>query len=947
MGENFGGGTSLLSVHSVSPSTFKISFHQCTWYNNLAYYGSAVDVSPALFQRLATGHLPIPEFIDGEFCGHSILTTPLSAHYFFQYSGIFVVTKSSVLFAGNTKFIDNSDSALYLNSGIVMFRESSNVLFRNNTASRGGAIAAYGFTSIVFSTNSVFNFSHNYARELGAGIYYKTYDQHDFRTGRECFLKVDKGIDDNDNSVNFHNITVLFEGNTAAIAGSSIYATTLFPCFFSFNHRLTKTGITPDIFNFIGDVQFDSDERFLATNGRHFDVNELQDLYELVPGKLVFIPLHPIDEFNQSNTNNEALLVTFERNAIKADRDYMVAGRLRFYGTPMSNDTLRITQVAPRKVILRINLTMLTCPPGFYLDEDNSCKCSAFSSSNKTYYGILKCDVDDFHAYLIRGFWIGYIPSTTYYSENLYTAICPLDFCRLNSKAQSSNKLPSKGSELSNHVCSVNREGTLCGGCMEGYSPFFHSKSFECGSNHMCSAGIIFYILSELVPIVVLFTIVTTFDFSFTSGHINGFIFFSQVLESLSINTQVHHIQLYKFLVLSQIFYDIFNFDYFSTSELSFCLWRNATVIDVLAFKYITIIFGFALVLFLVLIMKYMKCAKIKDSLGIKERLSVIKGLSAFLIICYSQCTRTSFYILTPVKLRGLGGLNGNTITLFGGLPYLEGRHLFYAIVAILFVATIVVIPPLVLTLYPLLLHLLALCKLSEHWIVEKILKVLQIYRLKPLIDSFQGCYRDKLRFFAGLYFIYRVMILAGFSITRTTSQFYIISQFLLLVFLGIHSIVQPYKQRSHNVINSLIFLNLALINGCSIFIDVYTVESRENQFTGYEHIILLFLSVQVVLIYLPMLCFLLWMGKKLVLFVSWHCKNRSQQQSNTLINSSSVDDGLFKTLDYHKLQAIQSTSSEADDVISDDADEPDTVEENCKIIVNKTAGAADNEVVG
>lgn len=401
----FGAGTTLLSVYSISLSTCKATFDNCTWNRNHADYASAVNIAPALFQRLENGHLPIPDFIHGSFIRNSLdfsqktLTLPLP-RYNSEFAGIFVVTKSQVYFAGETKFVDNTDSALYINSGRVAFQEGSVVTFANNTASRGGAVAAYGYTSLVFSKNSVINFTQNKASELGAAIYYQSFDQHDFKSGRECFLKVSE-----ETMVGSLNISVLFKDNTAEIAGNAVYASTLYPCFFSNNHHLAdmKYRLDTDILNFIGDVRYDNASTALATNGRSFEVEDLPPVFRFIPGKLTSISVHPVDEFNQSSKNRLALLVTFENGSIKADRRYTIKGRLSFFGKPGTNDVLNFIQVAPRQVVLSVNVTMLNCPPGFYFDpEDSACKCSAFTEHSH-YYGIIKCNAEEYHAYLLRG----------------------------------------------------------------------------------------------------------------------------------------------------------------------------------------------------------------------------------------------------------------------------------------------------------------------------------------------------------------------------------------------------------------------------------------------------------------------------------------------------------------------------------------------------------------
>ena len=126
----------------------------------------------------------------------------------------------------------------------------------------------------------------------------------------------------------------------------------------------------------------------------------------------------------------------------------------------------------------------------------------------------------------------------------------------------------------------------------------------------------------------------------------NGFIQLPSAVNKLSIG--------YKIL------YGLLNFEFFNIESLSFCLWKQATVLDILAFKYITTIFAFGLVMCLVFITHYCQC---KNLCVLKKKFSardsVIHGLSTFLVMCYAQCTKISFQILTSVTLTGQGGTPG------------------------------------------------------------------------------------------------------------------------------------------------------------------------------------------------------------------------------------------------------------------------------------------------
>ena len=235
---------------------------------------------------------------------------------------------------------------------------------------------------------------------------------------------------------------------------------------------------------------------------------------------------------------------------------------------------------------------------------------------------------------------------------------------------------------------------------------------------------------------------------------------------------------------------------------------------------------------------------KLKDS-------SATHGISTFLTICYGQYTKVSFFILTKTYLRGKPGLQPILVTYYGGLPYFGKDHLPYAIPAIIITVILVGLPPLCLILYPLVLHLFALCGMNEHSLVNKILHILCINRLMPLFDSFQSCYKDKMRFFAGLCFIYRIAEFLLYVHNETIPPV-LISMF----FLGVHSILQPYKEDKHNIIDSLIYLDIA-INSC------FTTTIKSLVKESYGSVLSLAL-VQLAFIYLPAISFLLILVTKL-----------------------------------------------------------------------------------
>ena len=208
---------------------------------------------------------------------------------------------------------------------------------------------------------------------------------------------------------------------------------------------------------------------------------------------------------------------------------------------------------------------------------------------------------------------------------------------------------------LDDFICDSTRTGVLCGQCRDNFSVFFHSKLYTCKQvSSLCSYGMLFYILSELFPLTLLFIAILVMNISFTSGAVNGFILFAQVIDLLYIDAyRLNTIQTSWFVSIYQFIYGFFNLDFFSGESLSFCLWQGATVLDVLIFKYITTVFAVVLVFGLVVIVNYCTCWRICKCFRKQGfNVSVIQGLSAFLVMAYSQSTRVTFEILQPAMLQ-------------------------------------------------------------------------------------------------------------------------------------------------------------------------------------------------------------------------------------------------------------------------------------------------------
>ena len=856
----YGGGLSVLVSFSdirYLPEKNMI-LRNCTWDSNIGTSISpAVDIAPYVPNNSERyGYLMIPLFYDIHVTNNFAINVKKrglkKTHQ--KNSGVFLITQLKVHFSGEVLFHSNSPSALQATSSGIILNTHTKMTFDNNSGIDGGAIALYGFSYIYLSKNVQVLFLNNTASGSGGGIYYHGIDQHEFITGFTCFIEIEGRRPE--------NISLIFEGNKAHI-GKWIYSESFYNCVHNCHELINYHSLTfPNITKCLGEIKSLQESYAITSSVQNFSLEKVQEKYSVIPGERFSVPFYAFDELHQEVSPLISVTAANTSSKIEFEEQYTINGKLVAIGQENSRTTVDITVIGLRSIFFEFELETIPCSPGFVFDNNTkSCICGY------GYKQIVWCDMKKFRAYTDKEYWVGYIPQSSFNYSDLYFAPCLGPICNSNMPL-----LPRSAFDLNQLVCGPNRSGIMCGKCVANTSVYFHSQRYSCGANKYCHYGLLLYLLSEIIPIILFFLVVVIFDLTFTSGNIVGFLFFSQYFEPLILPTDSTLLSIFQFPY--NLFYGIFNLGYFSGEYTAYCLWKHLDTLDIIAIKYISVIFSFALVLILLALLRSGRCSVICNFRSqISKRYSFVHGLSAFLAICYIQCTKTSFLILRYAIPEGLNGKYHHWYTYYGGMPYFQGKHLVYSIVAIFSLIIVTILPTMVLLLHPLLLQLLSLCKLSEHWIIPKALQILHIQKFIPFLDCFQSCYKDRYRFFSGLYHVYRVALLICFMTTDSFSSLLLYVQLLLLLFIGIHALVQPYKERLHNTLDSLIFLNLNLINLLNIFIysniKISKLASRES--TNYYTIY--FQVIQTFLLFLPMLVCIIWLLWKLSRYLK-ECRN-------------------------------------------------------------------------
>lgn len=860
----FGGGSSVFASKTLTKTNNSVDFVNCTWVRNVGQYGAAIAVLPNAWNLYTEGYLPTPRFIgctisSNRVRGSNIFTKGNFAEYS-KGSGAFYCYGHNILFEQQTLFEMNEGSAMYLGSCLAIFKKNSITYFLNNTGYQGGAI--YELSSVVYvQDDSTVYFSANQAEDKGGAVYEHTFFMHIYDYSKTCFIDYVDDITE----VTRRNISVTFIDNFAGRYGHSIYASSLRPCYNRFS--FSAANLSVDIFDQVGNFTYYPENRpfeiATAVNHSNITAEDWTENLLFIPGKSMKLPFVDIDDLKQTVRTNYFVTIhsNFNTSFVTTPSDYadITSNVLLLHGKGEDSATVTLSDTSSRQIALSFNITLEACPPGFITDDDTqACICSV--NSNKSYVGIENCKETLMQAYSRYGYWIGYLGNRTENEDSLLSAYFPTEQISL-SRESSNHLLPEHADRqlLDAIMCDESRTGFLCSQCKENLTVHYHSWKFVCKSEEYCSIGWLFYILSEIIPITIIFVLIIIFNFSLTSGLVNGLIFYCQMIGVIHLMSNNY----LPFSKAAQIVNKIHSFVYLSTSlylfnleDLSFCLWKNASPLSIAAFNNVSLLYAFILVIVVTFIVRNCSygCFSCRRKFSRSTPLllpkrqtqgSIIHGLTAFLVLCYAQCGHSALPLLLYVDVFSKGPTYFKTMVYFQpDIEWLSAQHLPYAVLSSLLIFLILFLPPTLLVIYPLHYKVLSFLRIAEFRCIQFLFRPLE--KLKPLFDSFQSCFKDEFRFFSGLYFVYRLSMFCILANTSAQVSFFLLEIQLVIMFT-LHAICQPYKKRLHNVIDTLLFCNLAIINAI-IYYNVTASTSNVNDVLNLSAT----LWLQIVLICLP-----------------------------------------------------------------------------------------------
>ena len=420
-----------------------------------------------------------------------------------------------------------------------------------------------------------------------------------------------------------------------------------------------------------------------------------------------------------------------------------------------------------------------------------------------------------------------------------------------------------------------------------------NSPTFAC---HKCDMpkpifGILFLFGTYIIPVTILFCFIMAFNIRMTTGPISAFLFYSQIISSMYHFAFHHSHRDRTTLEVSNIviaFYSFTNLDFLSYDKFgTYCIFQNAGTVDILAFNLLLSFYPLLLVFIFFLIRRYCTCKiQVCHKYGFSR--SITHGLSAFLVLCFAKLNVTAFVILKSTDIYYIEGKIYKTVVYFqGNIEYFkEWPYILYATGALFTIITVITIPTLILVFHPLMMKVAYYLGLGDSRIVIIINKVLFVHKLKPILDSFQGDYKDNMRVFAGLKnFVYRITffyIAALPSTIKTENSTLLMTGFLLCIIALVHMLTMPFKQYKDNAVYSLIYMLMLAI----LIVEYYLLSSNQNDQQNHEKL----LWLEIGMLMLPLICVAIYyLYKLLVVIIGFTrkcvCKNNDTDSQSRLVS--------------------------------------------------------------
>ena len=780
-----------------------LNFTNCNWISNFANSsGAAVSLFAMEGKSIYTEVLfENCSFVDNYIVynpNYTIVHQDLTA---IQHYGAIVSEAIPILLSGHTKFDSNLVTALYLSLATVKL--TGQIKFVDNRGVYGGAVYLGQLAWIIPLANLNLLFDSNRARY--GGSIYTTFQCYNASSVAYCTTFGDEvGARVCPNESFPENSSIRFLSNSASISGDAIY--------------LDSRTCSLDCLHGDSVVYSPDDSSEVAAPATHMQFNEPAEQNQLNVrlGQNIFLNITTYNEYpsvdyyfdNGSIQVPAVAVTTVYLNCFpdSVESPYSLTGpsalflenqpffsNIRIQGPQINSSNAPdcslqfVTSGSQPALEQTLRLNFSSCRLGYvYSTEKQMCIC--FDSAN------IICNEDiqntlDPDACIRYGFWYGNI------SEDVFTVSpCPSQYCNYdygNCPAGPCNILESILPGFcrlpldEDQQCSGNRGGILCTNCVPNHA--FTFGAVNCVDMKTCTAG---YAVVSLLLVIVFWAVmilvlllILKLNLHVGSGYLYCFVYYFSVVRYVTpayLPSKFLDILVTIFVSITKVSPSEF------IGQLPLCFVESMTVIAHHFFQYLHPVL-IALTIFLLVVLARF-CPRVPNP----ARSSGVHAICILILLSFSSFVEISITLLGPVKFSGSSDI---FVDLQPNTRYFDANeHAPYAVVAILILTVFIV--PFIILLFT------APFLMSYGY---------NLTRIKPILDEYQACYRDKWRWIAGYYFLCRLIVfLTSIFDLGVYGNVYVL-QILFMFIFGFHAAIQPYAASWLNVVDAVLLLDLSL----------------------------------------------------------------------------------------------------------------------------------------
>ena len=748
-------------------------------------YGSSIEVWEGNFTTCFVGVNATYTFLFINSCEFSQVAYPIVIQASYAYIGQSLIANSinagmfiySEVYIENTLFSVSNGSALYAIECDIIFLQTVTISNSSSTG-YGGALYLSGTDIYLLAPTNV-SFFNNTAQLSGGAVYVENQHSQSY-----CFFH----IIDLDGTFDDPNVHLFFEGNDARQAGNDVFAS--LQCIIDLsstpNYGL-ENKTNEDILRAISSpltLAADPIIVCMIRNEKSECSNNQSKPYavELYPGQYDTISIVTLDEYS-----GRAPSLVFFRNIsglLFKTRWNQAAGENYTINSSFQNVTFELIPQAlltssffsGSSNVIQISVSVFPCPLGFTFDPSNgSCICSNFLSQwQGVWCNISNYQLNNIQIYKPPNSWIGTTDGSLAFHKQ-----CLMDYC---------SGVTSVSLDRQDDQCTNNHTGIVCGGCSGNMSEVFGgSLCQECNNFYLLL--LIPFAMMGLALVVALLAL----NLTVSNGTLNGFIFYANIVkinESILLQTNNN-----TFIKILSVFISWLNLDL----GIVTCFYHRMSTPGKLGLQFVFPAYIFILLGLIIFAGRY------STRVSKLCRHNVVPVLATLVLLSYGKVLKTVIGIFSVDYIILAKDSNStNNIQVFvwkynANIMYLQSYHLPLFIIAFV-VAFFFILP------YTLLLLLTPCIQSKSNGIILR-----WVNKFKPLIDSYEGPYIGRHRFWTGLLLLIRIPIYVSSAlgeIANNSVNLIVAIAFTaaLVIYLARFNV---YKNSKYCLLEMFLFVNL------------------------------------------------------------------------------------------------------------------------------------------